>query len=68
MAQSNAQRLINLGFPAEQAKILEEMIAEASGGAGYTDSDARNAIATKTEVASLTSASTAEDIVSALQA
>lgn len=26
MAQSNAQRLINLGFPVEQAKLLQELI------------------------------------------
>lgn len=65
MAQSNAQRLINLGFPVEQAKLLAEMIA---GGDPYTDTDAEAAIAAKTEIAALTSESTAADIVAALQA
>lgn len=65
MAQSNAQRLINLGFPVEQAKLLAEMIA---GGDPYTNTDAEAAIATKAEIAALTSESTAADIVAALQA
>ena len=66
MAQSDAQRLINLGFPVEQAKLLAEMIA---GGDPYTATQARAAIASKTEVAALEAATaTAEDIVNALQA
>ena len=65
MAQSNAQRLINLGFPVEQAKLLAEMIA---GGDPYTDTQARNAIKTKTQIDALTPSSDAADIVAALKA
>lgn len=34
MALSNAQKLVNLGFPAEQAKLLQTMIEEAVLGTG----------------------------------
>lgn len=65
MAQSNAERLINLGFPAEQAKILQEMVA---GGNPYTATMAQDAIKTKAAIAALTPSSTAAEIVAALQA
>lgn len=63
MALSNAEKLVNLGMPAELAAIVQSMIADA-----FTDADAEAAIAAKTEVAALTSGSDAAAIVAALQA
>lgn len=63
---ANVKRLIELGMPTELAKEVAAQIAAA--GASYTDTDARDAIKTKTEVAALTSGSDAADIVAALQA
>lgn len=64
MAQSDAEKLVNLGVPTQQAKILADM----TSGQTYTDADAEAAIAAKTDVAALDSDSTAADIVAALQA
>lgn len=47
---------------------LVEAITNALSGGGYTDSDARNAIKTKTEIAALTGSSDIGDVVAALQA
>jgi hypothetical protein len=68
MAQSNAEKLVNLGMPPELAKTLAEIIATATSGQTYTDADAEAAIAAKTEIAALTGSSTASDIVTALKA
>ena len=54
MAQSNAERLVNLGLPAELAKVMQEMILAS--------------VAAKPEVAALDAESTAAEIVAALQA
>lgn len=73
MAQTNAQKLVNLGFPAEQAKLLETMIAQAVAAVtpadivGF-DAAVEAAVAAKTEIAALTGSSTAANIVTALQA
>lgn len=46
-----------------RVEALEQAVADA-----YTDTDARNAIKTKTQIAALTSESTTADIVTALKA
>lgn len=63
----DARRLVELGMPPELAKEIATQVA-AEVGTPYTDADAEAAIATKTEIAALTGASTAADIVTALQA
>lgn len=73
MALSNAEKLVNLGFPTQQAVLLQAMIAEAVAAvtpediAGF-DAAVEAAVAAKTEIAALTGASTAANIVTALQA
>lgn len=64
---ADVKRLIELGMPTELAKEVAKQI-DAAGGTPYTDADAVAAVADKTEVAALTSESTAADIVTALQA
>lgn len=66
MAQTNAQKFIALGLNVELAKAISDAIDAAAGS--YTDTEARNAIKTKTEIAALTGSSTAANIVTALQA
>lgn len=62
----DVRRLVELGMVPELAKEIANMIDTAA--AAYTDADAQNAIATKTEVAALTSGSDAAAIVAALKA
>ena len=64
---ANIKRLVELGMPTELAKEVAAQI-DAASGAAYTDTKARNAIKTKTEIAALTGSSTAANIVTALQA
>ncbi len=77
MALSNAEKLVNLGFPTEQAKLLQTMIEQAitAAVAAITPADiegfdeaVEEAVAAKTEIAALTGSSTAANIVTALQA
>lgn len=73
MALSNAEKLVNLGFPTEQAKLLQTMIAEAVAAVTPADIEGFDAaveaaVAAKTEIAALTGGSTAANIVTALQA
>jgi len=63
---TNAEKLVSLGVPAEVAKVISDMVAAAAADPSSTDIEV--AIATKTEVAALTSGSSAADIVAALQA
>lgn len=74
MALSNAQKFINLGMPADLAKVLAEAIessvVDSIAWANVTGSQAgvEAAVAAKTEIAALTSGSDAAAIVAALQA
>lgn len=73
MALSNAEKLVNLGFPTEQAKLLQTMIAQAVAAVTPADIEGFNeaveaAVAAKTEIAALSGASTAANIVTALKA
>lgn len=62
---SNTQRLTALGMSTQLAKETATQLANA---AKSTDAEIAAAIAAKTEIAALTPASTAADIVAALQA
>lgn len=68
MALSNAEKLVNLGMPTQLAQAVHDMIAAATTGLSYSDADAEAAIAAKTEIAALSGASTAAQIVTALKA
>lgn len=63
---ANVKRLIELGMPTELAKEIAAQIDAAAGA--YTDTDARDAIKTKTEIAALDGSSDAAAIVAALKA
>jgi len=63
---ADVRRLVELGMVPELAKEVAAQISAAS--AAYTDTKARNAIKTKTEIAALTSGSDAAAIVAALKA
>lgn len=66
---TNADRLAHLGVPTEVAKEIVKQISEANPPADpVTNEQIEQAIADKTEIAALTPASTAADIVAALQA
>lgn len=63
---ASAQRLIELGLPPVLAKEISDQIEAAQAAPSAAAIEA--AIAAKTEIAALTGASTAGDIVTALQA
>lgn len=65
---ADVRRLCELGMAPELAQEVAKQIDAAASGAAYTDTEARNAIKTKTEIAALTGSSTAANIVTALQA
>lgn len=70
---SNTNRLIALGLAPELAEEIANQIAGAPGSVAWanvtgTQAGVETAVAAKPEIVALTSASTAEDIVAALQA
>lgn len=65
---ADVRRLCELGMAPELAKEVAAQITAAAAGVAYTDTNARNAIKTKTQVAALTGSSDAAAIVAALQA
>ena len=80
MAFTKAEALMRLGMPAELEKQLQEWIEGGSGTVAWGDvtgkpstfpadpATVEAAVAAKTEIAALTSGSSAADIVAALQA
>ena len=73
MALSNAEKFVNLGMPTQLAVVVAAAIEAGPSSVAWADitgSDAgvSTAVKNKTEIAALTSASTAADIVAALKA
>jgi hypothetical protein len=69
MALSTVQKLASVGFSAEQAQLINELLnAIAVTQITNFAAEVNDAVSEKTEIAALTGSSTAANIVTALQA
>lgn len=73
MAMTKADQLVRIGMPPELAKLLASWIEGGGvsvswGNVTGTQAGVEAAVAAKAQIAALTSGSSAEDIVAALQA